>query len=156
MNRALVAPTQGERDQVSTAKPSTKLTGREAVRQKIIEALDLTIESIDVPEWGVKLQIRGMDGLTRARMLRECLDAETNQMDFEKLYPALLIATAYDPDSGEPVFQVDDVGVINSKSGAVLEKVAGVAMKVSGMDAEAQERGKAASSTAQSDVSTSS
>lgn len=127
-----------------------------SLRETIIAAVDIVSEPIDVPEWGVKLDIRGMDGLSRARMLRECMDPETGTMDFEKLYPELIIKTAIDPTTGEHVFADDDVAILNTKAGATLEKVAKVSMRVSGLDREATERGKDASKKSPSAGSTSS
>lgn len=123
------------------------------LREQIIKADDITSETVDVPEWNVKVEVRTLSGRDRAKMLKSHMDSE-GVLDIEKLYPALLIAAVFDPDSGDKVFTEFDYDVLNNKSGAALERVAQVAIRLSGLGGEAvAEAGKGSSSPATPDSS---
>ncbi|WP_134705090.1 hypothetical protein [Ammoniphilus sp. YIM 78166] len=104
------------------------------LREKILNAKDIKEENVPVSEWEVEVQVRGLTGSARAKILSACVDTQTGAMDFEKLYPELLIASVYDPETGEKVFADADRDALNGKSGGALEKVAQVAMKLSGFN----------------------
>jgi hypothetical protein len=107
----------------------------ESLKSRILNADDIPIEIIEVPEWGdVKLEVRGMNGKERAGFLRRTT-ADGGEVSFEKFYPELIIATVFDPESGEKVFGPADRDNINTKSGAALERVAAVAQRHSGLGA---------------------
>lgn len=112
-----------------------------SMRDRIKQSSDITSETVDVPQWDVKLEVRSMKGGERARMLMAVNTGE--KMDFEKFYPEIIIATCYDPDTGERVFEPGDTEWLNDKSSAALEKLARVGMKLSGMGEDAvDEAGK--------------
>ena len=115
-------------------------------RARILGFVDVKKETVVVEEWGgVELEIRGMTGKARARFLRDVVDPDSDEaeVDLEKFYPALLIATVYDPDTGKPLFEEGDEELINERSSAVLDKLGKIAQHLSGMDKEAvKELGK--------------
>lgn len=124
----------------------------QSLRDKIKAADDLTTEVVDVPEWGVQLALRSPSGKERARLVSQFVD-DNGKPKLDEMYPAILIATARDPETNEPVFTADDASWINEKAGSVLERVAGKAMTVAGIVADpeaSQEAGKDASTTTQS------
>lgn len=116
------------------------------LRNRILAVDDLAIETMDVPEWGVKIEVRSPTAGTRARLMSDCIDLNTQQLNLEKLYPALVIATVYDPETGEQVFSEADVNALQNKSGAVMERIALVGMRVAGMNESAVDEGKDGSS----------
>ncbi len=105
---------------------------RNDLRAKVLEADDIQKETVNVPEWDVDIEVRGMSGLQRAKFLRNSTDKE-GEVAFEKFYPQLLIATCFDPESGEQLFDPADADALNTKAGAALERVAGVAQRLSGL-----------------------
>lgn len=107
------------------------------LREKILNAKDIKEEKVLVPEWEAEILIKGLTGAARSKILADCIDQRTGAMDIEKFYPELIIATAFDPDTGEKVFEPADRDTINTKNGGVLEKVAQVAAKLSGLDQNA-------------------
>lgn len=107
-----------------------------SLRDKILAAKDLKSERMYIEEWDVEIEIRSLTGKTRAKLMSVAMDGRTGKMDFEKLYPELIIACAYDPESGEPIFNSTDREAINAKSGGVLERIAKVAMELSGLTEE--------------------
>lgn len=108
------------------------------IRQKILNAQDIRSETVAVPEWDVTVEVRGLTGTQRARLMKSGFDAR-GTVDFERLYPELLIASVFDPESGTAVFGEADRDLLNAKSGAAIERIAQVAMRVSGLSPDAGE-----------------
>lgn len=116
------------------------------LRDKIRNADDTVSEDTDVPEWNVKVRIIGMTGRQRAQFMQEFADDNGN-VNFERLYPDLLLRTVADPETGELLFGEDDREWLLEKSGAVLDRVSTIAMQVSGLAPKAVDaEGKASSS----------
>lgn len=107
------------------------------LREKILAAEDIKSEQIYIKEWDAKLEIRGLTGRQRGIYLQDVIDAKTGKMDFQKMYPMLVVMSVYDPETKEPVFKMGDVDAIAGKSGAALEQLAQVAQRLSGLDSEA-------------------
>jgi hypothetical protein len=109
------------------------------LKAQIFAADDSNAEVIDVPEWGsAKIMVKGMTGKDRARFFRES-QGKDGRPDFEKFYAELLIATVCDPEDGTRLFEVADKDALLKKSGAVLNRISQVAMRLSGMTQEAME-----------------
>ena len=104
-------------------------------RDTILTADDLGEEIVDVPGWGVKILIRGMDGIQRSKIQR-LATSQSNTANAE-----ILILVARDPDSGNLIFDKADRDHLSGKSGAVVEEVVLAAIRMSGStpeEAEAQ------------------
>ncbi len=127
-----------------------------SLRDRILAAEDIQIEQVEVPEWGVTVEVRGMDGAARARYMEMFRD-DDGRINYVALYPTAIIECVFDPGTGVRVFQEGDEAAINTKSGKALERVAGVVMRLSGMNEEAEkEAGNDSSPDEESDASTSS
>ena len=105
-----------------------------SLRDRIIAADDIGKHLVEVPEWGVTVEVRTISAGMRSRMLKSA-QTDDGGVDIDKLYPMLLIATCFDPELDEPVFTDDDFGVIQDKSANAVETIAKVAMEMSGMAA---------------------
>ncbi len=103
-----------------------------SLRDKILAIKDIQEEEVSIPEWGCKVLVRGLTGRQRAIFLQNGIDAK-GKLDMQKVYPELVILSAYDPESKEPVFGAGDADAVIEKSGAALERIAQVAMKLSGL-----------------------
>lgn len=116
-------------------------------RERILEADDLQTEVVPVPEWDEKIEVRGMDGLSRAKFMRQV--AEAGDVSYERWYPELIIATSFDPETGDKVFGPADRDPLNKKAGAALSRLGDVASRLSGLAVadvdEAEERLKSES-----------
>lgn len=126
-----------------------------SLRERILSASDIRRETVQVPEWGVAVEVRGLTGAQRAKLMKNGFDAR-GTADFEKLYPELLIVSSFDPQTGEPVFTEADRDALNAKSGSALERVAQAAMRLSGLSPEAAEQAEKNSADTPSGASTSS
>lgn len=104
------------------------------LRAQILESEDLQSETLSVPEWNdVKVELRGMNGLDRARFMQKVAQGEG--VNFENWYPELIIATAFDPDTGTKLFERADKDALNRKSGSALSRLGDVAARLSGLGA---------------------
>ena len=118
-----------------------------SLRETILNADDLDSKMVELPQWGVTVEVRSLDGRSRARLLSSAAK-EDGTVDLERLYPEMVILCAYDPETGERVFTEDDRDGLLSKSASQLELVALAAMQVSGMTGDSQaEAGKDLPST---------
>lgn len=118
-----------------------------SIRDNIRAAQDIESEIIPVPQWKdeagepVRLEVRSMSGLARARLLKQA-SGKDGTMNFEKLYPSILIACCYDPESGERIFDEDDAGWLNDKSAGPVERLAQAGMRLSGLNQSAADDAK--------------
>lgn len=116
-----------------------------SIRDKVQAADDIESEVIFVSQWDVKIEVRSMTARARAMMLKQAAQ-EDGTLDFEGLYPAILIATSFDPDNGEKVFTDADAQWLNGKAAGPIEKLAQAGMRLSGITSDSHEDEKKDSS----------
>ena len=125
-----------------------------SIREQILNADDIESELVEVPVWGVTVEVRSMDGRSRTRLLKSAA-ANDGVIDMERMYPEMVILCSFDPESGERIFVEDDADALLSKAAGPLELLATAAMRVSGMTGDAVEvAGKDLPSTPVDDSST--
>lgn len=122
------------------------------LRKSIFDIEDIPEEVVPIPEWGdLKILVRGMTGLSRANFLKRATDAN-GEVAFDRFYAELVIATSFDPEDGEKIFEPSDREAINAKSGLALERLARVAQRLSGLGStELEEAKKDSAETMNSD-----
>lgn len=124
-----------------------------SIRDLILAVQDIPTQIVEVPEWGVKIEVRGMTGAERTRIMDKAT-ADAGEMNLQMIYPEIVIATSFDPLTGEQVFVPEDRDILLSKSATALDRVAMVGMRLSGFTKEsADELGKDSSETASEDLS---
>lgn len=123
------------------------------IREKILNADDIGVETLYIERWGVTVQIREADGAARSAMLEKAIDSTTGGMKIQNIYPDLIIASTYDPETGEPVFNDDDRAVLMTKASGPLDEIAKIAMRLSGFNDDSVDRAGKDSSNTQSDDS---
>jgi hypothetical protein len=107
-----------------------------SLRDQIFKAKDISSELMEIKEWGVTVEIRTMTARERATLMENALDPDTGQAVMSKIYPEVAIATVYDPETGQPVFEKGDIDALLGKSGTVIERIAQKALQVSGLSNE--------------------
>jgi hypothetical protein len=113
-----------------------------SLRDRILSANDIQKDLIHVDAWDVDVEVRTMTAIERARLIAVCT-TEAGSVDMEKMYPLLVIAGVYDPESGAPVFTHEDVDSLQEKSAGAIEFIAQKVMEASGMKEKAiDEEGK--------------
>lgn len=112
------------------------------LRKTILEADDIEKETVEVPQWGVTVEVRSMTGKQRSAFMKRVSAGGSGEVDFERFFAELIIATSFDPETGEQLFEAADRDALNQKSGAALQLLADPAMKLSGLDSGAVEAAK--------------
>ena len=124
-----------------------------SIRDLVLAVQDIPVELVTVPEWNVKIEVRGMTGAERTRIMDMATESQ-GAMNLQFVYPEIVIATSFDPETGEQIFVPADRDILLSKSATALDRVAMVGMRLSGFTKEsADELGKDSSETASEDSS---
>jgi len=122
-----------------------------SIKQKIRAANDLAREILVVPEWDdVSIEVRSMSARQRAQFAAQIESAQREDgvvQRIESLWRVVLLTCCFDPDSGEHVFEDDDIEwLMEEKSGVVIDRVANACLEVSGLREKAvDEAGKSSS-----------
>ena len=99
---------------------------------KIRQADDRQENTINVEEWGVKIGVRSMTARQRSDMQERW--AEAGEQSASTLYENIILHCVFDPDTGESVFNEDDLDwLLEEKSAQVVDKIAQECLKVSGL-----------------------
>lgn len=112
------------------------------LRERILNAVDTDRELVDVPEWGVKVEVRSMSGRDRDNLIKAHGGGDLTSVSYAEFYPMLLRFSLYDPETGERIFTAEDDALLIDKSAAVIERLAEIVRRVSGLDEKAVEEGK--------------
>jgi len=90
---------------------------------------------VEVPEWGVSIEVRGMSGSDRVRIFDTI--AVDGEIKAGTLYVETVLVTAYDPESGARVFDEGDRAALMEKSAQALDSVIKRVLEINGMSSEA-------------------
>ncbi len=107
-----------------------------AIRDTILSVDDVVSELVDVPEWGVKVEVRGLSVKEQQAFMKSVRKRTGSKTEFElddnKFIIQLVIRTAHDPDTGEPVFEQADADMLAGKSAKAVNRIHAVAARLSG------------------------
>jgi len=106
-------------------------------RDQILKADDLTIEPVDVPEWGGTVYVRVLsgEGKDTFELLTTGPDGARDVANFRAKWVA---ACACD-ETGAPLFSAEDVAALGRKSGDALDRVFDAGWRLNKMGQGAQE-----------------
>jgi hypothetical protein len=102
------------------------------LREKILNASDIRSEIVRVDAWDVSVEVRGLSGEQRAQVVNAAR-REDGSIDDGRIIVPLIIAATFDPDTKAQVFQKADRDTLETKNAAVLDEVAKVALRLSGL-----------------------
>jgi hypothetical protein len=123
-----------------------------SLRDQILNSNDIPKELVKVKEWNISIEVRGMTGAERTRILD--LAQDEKGMNLQMVYPEIVISTAFDAETGEKIFTPEDRTALLSKSANALDSLATVGMRLSGFLAEtSNDLGKDSSETVIEDSS---
>ena len=105
-----------------------------SIRDQILNSNDIPKKLVKVKEWNVEVEVRGMTGAERTRILD--LAQSDGGMNLQMVYPEIVISTAFDAETGEKIFSPEDRTALLSKSANALDDLATVGMQLSGFLAE--------------------
>ena len=124
-----------------------------SLRDQILSSNDIPKELVKVKEWNLEIEVRGMTGAERTRILDLAMGKD-QEVNLQMVYPEIVIATAFDKDTGEQIFTPADRTALLSKSANALDRLATVGMRLSGFTAETTDAmGKDSSETVTEDSS---
>ena len=112
-----------------------------SLKDKIKSASDRESRTVTIPEWDVTVEVRSPTVRERSALIESFSD-DDGKIDYTGMYTSLLIATVYDPESGEPAFTADDAEMLSEKSGTVVNDLFEVAQEVSGLAEKSVDRAK--------------
>jgi hypothetical protein len=110
-------------------------------KEQILEASDIEIEKVDVPEWGGFVHVKGMTAKQRddfeSSIIRQ--HGKVRRVDMSDLRAKLAAKSICTPD-GELIFTEKDIRALSDKSAGALQRVWEVAQRLSGLsDEDAEE-----------------
>lgn len=113
--------------------PNTFLTAAD-----ILAASDLERETVPVPEWGGQVCVRGMTGAERDAYETTLLSVKGTDVALDKAgmtsaRARICAMCMIDPDTGKRLFTDAQVADLTKKSGRALDRVFGVAQRLSGI-----------------------
>lgn len=117
-----------------------------SIRDRILSSDDTHKKLVEIPEWGVTVEVRSMSGSARASLMQVAVESG-GAVDMMKVYPDLIIQTTFDPETGEQVFTPEDRDAIMDKNGSILDRLAEVATSISGFTEKAVDAAGKDSST---------
>lgn len=109
-----------------------------SLRDRILGAKDIEDELVPVPEWGVEVEVRTITLGERNKVTTQAKNAD-GERDGAKLYALLIVAATFDPTTGQKVFKAADVADLEKKSGAATDRIAKVALRLSGLAPKEEE-----------------
>ena len=128
------------------------------LREKALKAKDIKTERLSVPAWDCEFEIRGLTAGQRAKIVERATVTSKNAdgedvstVDSKVLNPLLIVASCFDPDTGEQVFEDADADALDQKSAEAYDLVTATILRLNGMakdDKKAMEKNSVATATA--------
>lgn len=104
------------------------------LRAAILAAADSPTETVEVPEWGVTVGIKSMSAKSRAAVME--LAQQGEGIDADKvlgMWARTLQGCIVDPETGDPIFEREDMEALMDKSATVIERLWTMCFEQSGM-----------------------
>jgi hypothetical protein len=105
-----------------------------SLRDSILGGEDssLQLREVTIPEWGVSVWLRGMNSIERDAFEASLPDGPERLRNFRA---KLAVMSCFDAE-GNRLFQTDDTEALGKKSGSALDRIAGIALRLSGISRE--------------------
>lgn len=103
-------------------------------REDILQAQDLPVETVDVPEWGGTVRVRAMnaeEALQYSKLKVERDEKGVPTGANEKLFMAALVALSVVDEIGNRLFTVGDAEALAEKNGAAVSRLFEAANRLS-------------------------
>lgn len=106
-----------------------------SLREQILEYNDIEVRSVPVPEWGgLVLEMRTPTVEARGQLISQFISEGTGKIDYVRMYPSLVVATAYVPGTEDRIFTLEDITALQKKSAKALERLGAIAVELSGLE----------------------
>lgn len=113
-----------------------------SIRDQILNAVDVQSEIVNIPEWNVDVEVRGIAAAERIAMYDRIANEQQSgnvSAPVSVMWPTLVIGCTYDPETGEQLFEAGDWTALAQKSGAAIDRIASAAMRLSGISEGAED-----------------
>jgi hypothetical protein len=106
-------------------------------RDEILKVVDVEIEVVEVPEWGGEVCVKGMTGAERDKFESSIVQQKGKEqtLNMANIRAKLASMTICDAE-GKRLFSEADVQALSQKSASALQRVFGVAQRLSGIGDE--------------------
>lgn len=122
------------------------------IKDKIAAASRAKILRERVTFLGEEVEVRGMTVGQRSHVMDVgYTKGRVQTPEYTRFYPALLIATLYEPGKDKPIFTDADVSAINELDPSEVDAVVSVALRLSGLDKGAETTAEGNSTAASED-----
>ena len=110
-------------------------------REQILQAEDLRSEKVEIPEWDGSVIVRGLTGSERGRFQNSIMSQNgnvnsKNVMVDMKDAEMRLVAYCVVDENGKRLFTEKDIAELGKKSGAAINRISDIAMRLSGFTPE--------------------
>ena len=115
-----------------------------SLKETILAAPDLKEKRREVPEWGVTILLKAMDGTARATLFNAMSGKEGAEAGFAALacIPSVIWRCLYDPETRKRIFTQADVEALAEKSPMVLQDLLSESAEMSGLTVGALKEAK--------------
>ena len=106
-------------------------------RDAILQADDIQVEDVEIPEWGGMVRVRGMTGAQRDAFEASIVEqrGRKSRVNLKNLRARLVSLSIVDGE-GNLIFSSADVQALGRKSAAGLQRVFNAAQRLSGLSDE--------------------
>jgi len=104
-------------------------------KDDILQARDVVIEAIEVPEWGGTVYVRSISAAERGLVEEGAAKFKENKGkndSFARTFTVKMASMAMCDESGKRLFEEKDVIALQQKNAAVISRIAEVAQRLSG------------------------
>lgn len=99
-------------------------------KEQILQADDIVTETVSVPEWGGEIMVRALSGAQIDRLEQEITNARVNGVT--ENVRARWVARCVIDEKGDRLFDDTEIVHLGKKSGAVLDDIFDVCMRING------------------------
>jgi hypothetical protein len=126
-------------------------------RKTILAAVDIETETVEVPEWGGSVKVRGLTGAGRDAWQESMLQGSGRSQKVRLAEATVrLVQLSVIDGTGNLLFKPEDIPALNKKSAAALNRIYEVAARLSGLTPEdVEEMAKNSESLSRTAASTS-
>lgn len=102
-------------------------------RDAILQAQDIQVAQVAVPEWGGSVYVRGLTGAERDTFEQRCMDSRKGrQINIKGLKTLLVVMSVVDAE-GQKMFAPKDAEALQAKSARPIERIYKAASDLSGL-----------------------
>lgn len=103
-------------------------------RDEILQAPDLPVEEVEVPEWGGVVRVRALSGAERDALEASIVEQQGSNVRINlHNMRARLVAMSVVDENGKRIFSDEDIEALGRKNAQALDRIATVAMRLSGL-----------------------